>query len=103
MKASIFVATAIFFIVASALPSTAQDRSGRWSPPIKLIPAINPDSTKEASAVSKEEEGEEHNRCSQHHFGQFSDWSEPVWLGPIVNSSQTTNTRLSRPMDLVFT
>ena len=29
---------------------------------------------------------EEHNRCRQHHFGRFSDWSEPVNLGPIVNS-----------------
>jgi hypothetical protein len=29
---------------------------------------------------------EEHNRCRQHHFGKFSDWSEPVNLGPVVNS-----------------
>jgi len=87
MKASIFIAAATFFIVASALPSTAQDKFGRWSPPIKLIPAINSDSIKEGSAVSKEEGGEEHNRCSQHHFGQFSDWTDPIWLGPIVNSS----------------
>jgi Tol biopolymer transport system component len=87
MKASIFVATATLFIVASALPSTAQDRSGGWSPPIKLGPAINSDSIKEGPAVSKEEEAEEHNRCPQRRFGEFSDWAEPVWLGPIVNSS----------------
>ena len=27
-----------------------------------------------------------HDRCRQHPFGQFSDWSEPVNLGPVVNS-----------------
>jgi hypothetical protein len=27
-----------------------------------------------------------HDRCRQHHFGSFSDWSEPVNLGPVVNS-----------------
>ena len=32
-------------------------------------------------------EEHEHNRCRQHHFGQFSDWSEPVNLGPGVNSA----------------
>src|SRR2546422_8449470 len=35
------------------------------------------------TSVAKEEE---HNRCPQRHFGQFSDWSEPVNLGPVVNS-----------------
>src|SRR3989442_13696494 len=34
-------------------------------------------------SVAKEEE---HNRCPQRHFSQFSDWSEPVNLGPLVNS-----------------
>src|SRR5260370_38451549 len=29
----------------------------------------------------------EHNRCRQHRFGPFSDWSEPVNLGPVVNSA----------------
>ncbi len=29
----------------------------------------------------------EHNRCRQHQFGPFSDWSEPVNLGPVVNSA----------------
>ncbi len=28
----------------------------------------------------------DHNRCRQHQFGEFSDWSEPVNLGPVVNS-----------------
>jgi hypothetical protein len=28
----------------------------------------------------------EHHRCGQRHFGPFSDWSEPVNLGPVVNS-----------------
>lgn len=28
-----------------------------------------------------------HDRCHQHHFGQFSDWSAPVNLGPVVNSA----------------
>ncbi len=32
------------------------------------------------------QESESHNSCRQHHFGQFSDWSAPVNLGPIVNS-----------------
>jgi len=27
-----------------------------------------------------------HGRCHQHRFGQFSEWSEPVNLGPVVNS-----------------
>src|SRR5262245_50242149 len=27
-----------------------------------------------------------HNRCAQRHFGKFSEWSEPVNLGPLVNS-----------------
>src|SRR5215471_12755514 len=31
-------------------------------------------------------EEHEHNRCLPRHFGQFSDWSEPVNLGPVVNS-----------------
>ncbi len=31
-------------------------------------------------------EGHQHNRCRQHRFGEFSDWSEPVNLGPVVNS-----------------
>ncbi len=29
---------------------------------------------------------EEHTRCRQHRFGQFSDWSEPVNLGPPINT-----------------
>ena len=88
MKASFLVAAAGLAIAASAAPSTAQEKSGRWSPPIKLSTMINSDSIKEGPVISKEEEeGKEHNRCSQHHFGPFSDWSEPVWLGPIVNSS----------------
>src|SRR5260370_34825243 len=29
----------------------------------------------------------ENNRCRQHRFGPFSDWSEPVNLGPVVNSA----------------
>jgi len=31
-------------------------------------------------------EEHEHNRCLPRHFAQFSDWSEPVNLGPVVNS-----------------
>src|SRR2546428_1617713 len=29
----------------------------------------------------------EHQRCGQHRFGSFSDWSQPVNLGPVVNSA----------------
>jgi len=46
---------------------------------------INSDYIKERPARASDEEG--HNHWPQHRFGQFSDWSEPVWLGPIVNSS----------------
>ncbi len=28
----------------------------------------------------------EHNHCRQHRFGEFSDWSEPVNLGPSINT-----------------
>jgi len=35
------------------------------------------------SAIANENE---QDRCRQHHFGKFSDWSEPVNLGPLVNS-----------------
>src|SRR5262249_22528095 len=31
-------------------------------------------------------EGHHHNRCRQHRFGELSEWSEPVNLGPVVNS-----------------
>jgi hypothetical protein len=34
--------------------------------------------------VSAEEH--HHNRCPQRHFGKFSEWSEPINLGPVVNS-----------------
>ena len=30
---------------------------------------------------------EGHTRCRQHHFGEFSEWSEPINLGPVVNSA----------------
>src|SRR6516165_9892969 len=38
--------------------------------------------------VIAQEDGNErdHNSCRQRHFGTFSDWSEPVNLGPMVNS-----------------
>lgn len=29
----------------------------------------------------------EHHRCGPHRFGRFSDWSQPVNLGPVVNSA----------------
>src|SRR5438128_10151143 len=32
-------------------------------------------------------EHREHQRCGQHRFGRFSDWSQPVNLGPVVNSA----------------
>ena len=32
-------------------------------------------------SASAADEEREHNRCPQRHFGQFSDWSEPVNLG----------------------
>src|SRR5262245_27483237 len=28
-----------------------------------------------------------HNIWRQHRFGRFSEWSDPSWLGPVVNSS----------------
>jgi N-acetylneuraminic acid mutarotase len=31
-------------------------------------------------------QGRERNRCRQHRFGKFSGWSEPVNLGPVINS-----------------
>ncbi len=37
-------------------------------------------------SASAADEEREHNRCPQRHFGQFSDWSEPVNLGSVVNS-----------------
>jgi hypothetical protein len=37
--------------------------------------------------VAQETEKDQgHNRCRQREFGKFSDWSEPVNLGPVVNS-----------------
>src|SRR5436309_13620926 len=38
-----------------------------------------------ASGVSAEEEGRKSCR-TPHQFGEFSDWSEPINLGPVVNS-----------------
>jgi hypothetical protein len=37
--------------------------------------------------VSRASQEEAHNICPEHRFGQFSDWSEPINLGPIVNSN----------------
>jgi hypothetical protein len=85
MKTSFLVAAVTLSIAASTLSSTAQDKTDYWSPPAKLLSFINSEYIKERPASPREEEGQ--NRCSQHHFGQFSDWSEPVWLGPIVNSN----------------
>ncbi len=31
--------------------------------------------------------GDGHHRCRPHRFGEFSEWSEPVNLGPVVNST----------------
>jgi WD40 repeat protein len=36
--------------------------------------------------VSRAAREEAHNICRQHRFGRFSDWSEPINLGPTVNS-----------------
>ena len=85
MKASFLAAAAALAIAASTVPSAAQEKFGRWSPPVKLTLALNSEAIDERSPTSNDEEGQ--NRCSQRHFGPFSDWSDPVWLGPIVNSS----------------
>jgi len=37
--------------------------------------------------ASRRAREEAHNICRQHRFGQFSDWIEPINLGPIVNSN----------------
>jgi WD40 repeat protein len=42
------------------------------------------DDDERASRAAREEA---HNICPQHRLGQFSDWSEPINLGPIVNSN----------------
>jgi hypothetical protein len=54
-------------------PSPAQDKIDYWSPPVRLSTAINSDYVKERPEISRAEEGQ--NRCSQHRFGPFSDWS----------------------------
>src|SRR5260370_6165921 len=47
---------------------------------VVLVSSLN---LADSRAVGSEET---HNRCRQRHFGPFSDWSEPVNLGPVVNS-----------------
>ncbi len=42
------------------------------------------DDDERATRAAREEA---HNICHQHRFGEFSDWSEPINLGPIVNSN----------------
>jgi hypothetical protein len=37
--------------------------------------------------VSGDDREKAENICRQHRFGQFSEWSDPINLGPIVNSS----------------
>jgi hypothetical protein len=49
--------------------------------------AVFGDSDDDDERVSRADKDDAHNICSRHRFGQFSDWSEPVWLGPIVNSN----------------
>jgi len=74
---------------SSPTPAAAQDNFRSWSSAAKLSPVFNSEYMKKRPVVlreEEEEEGEGPNRCSQHHFGPFSDWSEPRWLGPIVNS-----------------
>jgi hypothetical protein len=96
MKASFLVAIIAPPILAIAAtwsyppPAAAQDSFRLLSPVTKLGPVINSEYIKKRPVIFRKEEEEEeegHNRCSQHHFGQFSEWTDPVWLGPIVNSS----------------
>lgn len=95
MKASFLVATIALPILAMAAassyppPVAAQDNFRSWPRAPKFSPVINSEYIKKRSVIfdEEEEEAEGHNRCSQQHFGTFSDWSDPVWLGPIVNSS----------------
>ena len=70
-------------------PAAAQDNFRAWSPAAKLGPLLNSEHIKKRPVVFREEEDEEeeHNRCTRDHFGPFSDWSDPRWLGPTVNSS----------------
>jgi len=96
MKASSLVAIIAPPILSMAAawsystPLAAEDNFRSWSRAAKFRPVINSEYIKKRPITFSEEEEEEeerHNRCSQHHFGPFSDWSDPVWLGPIVNSN----------------
>jgi hypothetical protein len=48
--------------------------------------AVFGESNDDDEGVSRANREEAHNICPQHRFGQFSDWSEPINLGLIVNS-----------------
>jgi len=96
MKASSLVAIIAPPILSMAAawsystPLAAEDNFRSWSRAAKFRPVINSEYIKKRPITFSEEEEEEeerHNRCSQHHFGPFSDWSDPVWLGPIANSN----------------
>jgi WD40-like Beta Propeller Repeat len=49
--------------------------------------ALYAESDDDDERVSGDDREKAHNICRQHRFGQFSEWSEPMNLGPIVNSS----------------
>jgi len=95
MRASFLVAIiappilSIAVVSSYPTPAAAQDNFRAWSPAAKLGPLLNSEHIKKRPVVFREEEDEEeeHNRCTRHHFGPFSDWSDPRWLGATVNSS----------------
>ena len=50
--------------------------------------ALYAESDDDDERVSGDDREKAHNICPPHRFGEFSDWSAPIWLGPIVNSSE---------------
>jgi hypothetical protein len=48
--------------------------------------AVFGESDDDDERVSGDDREKAHNICRQHRFGEFSEWSDPINLGPIVNS-----------------
>jgi hypothetical protein len=74
----------------SALGGVPRRRLLRGAGAVGLAATLRPtavlaesDDDERASRAAREEA---HNICHQHRFGQFSEWSEPMNLGSVVNS-----------------
>jgi peptidoglycan-associated lipoprotein len=102
MKASIFITAATFFIVASALPSTAQDKFGSWGEPVNLGPTINSKCANlscetERPAISRDNLSlyfdsnrpgfGRHDIWVSHRASVDEPWGTPQNLGPTVNTA----------------